>query len=80
MMSLCDGCSTLFKEQLEIVTAKKWQPHLCNISEAAASTCTNTTCDYNLAAECCVEYMFCHSCLSNKALVDAKFNDFLMNK
>ena len=73
MNSLCDGCDGIFDVKLTRVNAKEWKPSLCKVPLKKSETCCNIDCDYNLEAECCMEYQFCQDCVSNNQTVDAIF-------
>ena len=77
MMSLCDGCEKFFRVELKSFNAKKWKPSICNVSYEESESCDNIDCDYNLDAECCVDFQFCEECYSNKQVIEATFVNFI---
>jgi len=77
MVSLCDGCETLFRVELKSVNAKKWNPSICNVSHEESESCDNVECEYNLDAECCVDFQFCEKCYSDKQIIEATFINFV---
>jgi len=75
MLSPCDGCERIFTKKLTLVTAKQWNPSLCDMSIADSPACKRFDCRYNIEGGC-FEYQFCEGCLSSQEVLDRTFAAF----
>jgi hypothetical protein len=76
MLSPCDECQRVFAKKLTLVTAKEWQPSLCNVSIAESPVCKRFDCRYNIEGGC-ADYQFCDSCLASQEIIEKTFLGFL---
>jgi len=72
----CDGCHKAFSHLLKTINAKDWKPNICNISVEESLNCSNDSCKFSIAGECCVEFQFCDDCLNNKSIVSKLFIEY----
>jgi hypothetical protein len=76
MIGVCDGCGQFVMDTVTILNAKEWNADLCHVSQENSSQCHLITCHYNLERECCIEFQFCATCLSQPSIVNKIFEAY----